>query len=98
MNNGGHYRISSPLHLQVRATQRRGQVMSVREHLPSPLEADPALPLVIITYHPGYAAGSYEDRDYFELLTPLLFEHCAGRYRLRIFTINHPGYDLPHSY
>ena len=106
MNTAGYCRISSPLHLQVRAARRgatelaevRGQVMSVREHLPPTLDNDPALPLVVITYHPGLAAGSYEDRDYFELLAPLLFDHCQGRYRLRIFTVNHPGYDLPHGY
>ena len=98
MNNAGTYRISSPLHLQVRATRRSGQVMSVREHLPPYANDDPALPLVVITYHPGFAAGSYDDRDYFELLTPLLFEQCRGCSRLRSFTLNHPGYDLPHSH
>ena len=72
--------------------------MSVREHLPPSLNDDPSLPLIILTYHPGFAAGSYADRDYFELLTPLLFDYCGGRYRLRVFTINHPGYDLPDNY
>jgi pimeloyl-ACP methyl ester carboxylesterase len=91
-------RLSSPLHLQVRTSRRHGQVLSVREHLPPYADDDPALPLVIITFHPGYAAGSYEDRDYFELLTPLLFAQCRDCCRLRIFTINHPGYDLPHGY
>lgn len=72
--------------------------MSVREHLPPHVNNDPALPLVVLTYHPGYAAGSYADRDYFELLTPLLFDCFQSCFRLRIFTINHPGYDLPHNY
>ena len=98
MNTVGEYRISSPVHLQFRAMDRRRQIMSVREHLPPFTNDDPSLPLIVITYHPGFAAGSYEDRDYFELLTPLLFDHCGGRYRLRIFTINHPGYDLPDNY
>ncbi len=93
-----HYRISSPLRLRVRTPGRRGQVLSVREHLPPDPNDDPSLPLVVITYHPGFAAGSYEDRDYFELLTPLLFERCVGRFRLRAFTVNHPGYDLPERY
>lgn len=92
------YRISPPLHLQVRTEPRRGHVMSIREHLQAHEDDDPALPLVVLTYHPGYAAGSYENRDYFELLTPLLFERCRGCCRLRVFTVNHPGYDLPDSY
>lgn len=98
MNSVNRHQISPPLHLQVRGTRGRGQIMSVREHLPPVHDDDSALPLVIITYHPGYAAGSYEDRDYFELLTPLLFEYCNGCCRMRIFTINHPGYDMPGSY
>lgn len=98
MNTVRECRISSPRHLQLRAARCRGQIMSVREHLPPSVNDDPSLPLVIITYHPGFAAGSYEDRDYFELLTPLLFDHCGGRYNLRIFTINHPGYDLPDKF
>ncbi|MFN2163780.1 MAG: hypothetical protein ACK2UN_17055 [Candidatus Promineifilaceae bacterium] len=98
MNAADQYRISSPLYLRVRTPRRRGQVLSVREHLPPDVNDDPSLPLVVITYHPGFAAGSYEDRDYFELLTPLLFERCTGNFRLRAFTVNHPGYDLPDSY
>jgi hypothetical protein len=98
MNEAGQYRISSPQYLRVRTPRRQGQVLSVREHLPPDANDDPSLPLVVITYHPGFAAGSYEDRDYFELLTPLLFERCTGRFRLRAFTVNHPGYDLPDSF
>jgi pimeloyl-ACP methyl ester carboxylesterase len=98
MDTVEQYRISSPLHLQFKASRRRKQIMSVREHLPPSLNDDPSLPLIVLTYHPGYAAGSYADRDYFELLTPRLFDYCGGRYRLRVFTINHPGYDLPDNY
>ncbi len=67
----------------------------MREHLPRSCVDDPRLPLVVLSYHPGIAAGSYEDRDYFELLTPLLFDLCQGSCRLRVFTVNHPGYDMP---
>ncbi len=98
MNESTKCRLSSPLHLQISTEPRHRQVMSVREHLLPHANDDPALPLVVLTYHPGYAAGSYENRDYFELLTPLLFDCFQSCFRLRIFTINHPGYDLPRSY
>jgi hypothetical protein len=47
-------------------------MISLREHLPWETNEDKRVPLVLLTLHPGYAAGSYEDRDYFELLSPLL--------------------------
>ena len=99
MNTFANGRLSKPYHLQVTAADLRGQVLSVREHLPPAGRPapDPAAPLVLLTFHPGYAAGSYADRDYFELLAPLLFAHCRDC-RLHIFTVNHPGYDLPEGY
>ena len=90
--------LSPPLHFQIRAGRDPGRVLSVREHLASNPTNNPALPLVLITFHPGYAAGSYEDRDYFERLAPLLRDTCRDCCRLRIYTINHPGYDLPKSF
>lgn len=97
MQRRANGRLSRPYHLQLRAGRQQGQVLSVREHL-LPGDEDPALPLVVLTFHPGYAAGSYGQRDYFELLAPLLFARCQGCCRLHIFTINHPGYDLPQDY
>lgn len=87
--------ISSPLYLQVKTGSSGSQMISLREHKASIPEIDYSLPLVLLTFHPGFSAGSYENRDYFELLTPLLFASCAGQFRLRIFTVNHPGQDLP---
>jgi hypothetical protein len=98
MSPSSDCRLSPPLHLQIRAGRRHGQLITVREHLPAAPAEDPALPLAVITYHPGYAAGSYEDRDYFERLTPLLFASCRDCCRLRVFTVNHPGYDLPDGF
>ena len=88
-------RISQPHYLQVKAGAFGSQMISLREHIPSTPDTDPELPLVLLTLHPGYSAGSYENRDYFELLAPLLFAACTGRFRLRIYTVNHPGHDLP---
>ena len=88
-------RVSPPYHLQVKANGFPGGLLSVREHFSPLFEPRPELPLVLVTFHPGYAAGSYTDRDYFELLVPLLFQSCHGCCRLHIFTVNHPGYDLP---
>ena len=87
--------ISRPLYLQVKTGSAGAQMISLREHKTYFPETAPCLPFVLLTLHPGYSAGSYENRDYFELLTPLLFEACAGRFRLRVFTVNHPGHDLP---
>lgn len=100
--------ISRPLYLSAGTANAAAQMISLREHLPSTKqtststlaestdnEADNGLPLVLLTLHPGYSAGSYENRDYFELVTPLLFRACAGKLRLRVFTVNHPGHDLP---
>lgn len=98
MSLGVNGRVSRPYHLQVKNNGRYSGLVSVREHQIGDQPADPRLPLVVITFHPGYAAGSYADRDYFELLSPLLAEQCRGCCRLHIFTVNHPGYDLPQSY
>ncbi|MDX1415967.1 MAG: alpha/beta fold hydrolase [Candidatus Promineifilaceae bacterium] len=106
-------RISKPLYLQAGSGYGPTQLISLREHLQTPMpassastgsaaadtasegSADQQLPLILLTLHPGYSAGSYANRDYFELLTPLLYGSCDGKYRLRIYTINHPGHDLP---
>ena len=88
-------RLSPPIRLRLKSAPFFGVMLSLREHLPAFPPDAPNLPLTLLTFHPGYLAGSYEDRDYFERLSPLLFQWARGRCRLRIFTINHPGYDLP---
>lgn len=88
-------RLSKPLYLQAGINAGKARMISLREHLSVQPENNPHLPLVLVTFHPGYSAGSYDNRDYFEKLTPLLFSAGRGRYRLRIFTVNHPGHDLP---
>ncbi len=87
--------LSAPIYLRLNTPPFARTVLSVREHLPPQATGKPGQPLILLTFHPGFLAGSYEDRDYFERLTPLLFEWLQDCCRLRIFTLNHPGYDQP---
>ena len=88
-------RLGRPRYLRIPTGSGSTQTISLREHLSPDRCVDRTRPLVLLTLHPGYAAGSYGERDYFELLAPLLFQACWGRCRLRIVTVNHAGYDLP---
>ncbi len=88
-------RLSGPIYLRLISPMLEGVTVSLREHIPAQPTGSAQQPLVVITLHPGIAAGSYGDRDYFERLAPHLFRLANGRFRLRIFTINHPGYDRP---
>jgi pimeloyl-ACP methyl ester carboxylesterase len=91
--SNGH--LARPRYLRIPDGMGATQTISLREHLSPDRYLDRVRPLVLLTLHPGYAAGSYGERDYFELLAPLLFQACWGRCRLRILTVNHAGYDLP---
>ena len=95
VRNFDYCQISNPLYLQAGAVPGDPNMVSLREHIGAIPNPNPHLPLILLTFHPGYLAGSYEDRDYFELITPLLFAASSDKYRLRIFTVNHPGTDLP---
>lgn len=97
-------RISPPIYLRLTEPIFTGATISLREHLPDAADThaeSDKRPLLLITFHPGFVTGSYgrggkrRHRDYFERLSPYLFDLLQQRYRLRIFTVNHPGYDLP---
>jgi len=72
-----------------------GASVTLREHWCGERNGRGDQALVALTLHPGFMGGSYAGRDYFERLAPYLRQQAAGRYRLQIFTLNHPGYDLP---
>ncbi len=95
MSITSNVRLSSPIYLRLNTAPFAQTILSVREHLLPQVVERPGQPLILLTFHPGYLAGSYEDRDYFERLTPLLFQWTQDCCRLRIFTVNHPGYDQP---
>jgi len=93
---GARVRLCAPVYLRLNTPPFSRTVLSVREHeLGDESTGRSDAPLVVITLLPGYLIGSYADRDYFELLAPLLFARLAPACRLRVFTVNHPGYDLP---
>jgi hypothetical protein len=71
-----------------------GAYVCVREHESPRPAAQGGGPLVLLTFHPGFIAGSCGEWDYFTALSAHLFEH-EPRHRLRVFTLNHPGYDHP---
>lgn len=95
MTVSSHWQLGQPRYLPIHLPAGASQTITLREHVSADRCTDPALPSVLLTLHPGYAAGSYGPRDYFELLAPLLFQACWGECRLRMVTINHPGYDRP---
>lgn len=87
--------LSQPSYLRLNGPQLAGTTVTLREHIPLRRTGTSDTPLVVVTLHPGFVAGSYTDRDYFERMVPYLFGAAPGAFRLRVFTINHPGYDLP---
>lgn len=87
--------LAAPLYLRLTTPPFDGAYVCLREHRP-PRAARPAAgPLLLLTFHPGFITGSYGDWDYFERLSSSLFGHIGQHYRLRAFTVNHPGYDYP---
>lgn len=90
--------LSPPLYLRLNSGPFDRTPVSIREYFPQPKSPSPDGPLLLITFHPGYLTGSYQQRDYFERIAPLLVRQAPGCFHLRLFTINHPGYDLPTSH
>ena len=89
-------RLAEPTYLRLKSTPFDNTALSIREHLPLSAAAAPnTQPLILLTFHPGFLAGSYEGWDYFAHLSALLWQSQLAQHRLRIFTINHPGYDTP---
>lgn len=87
--------LAPPTYLRLSAPPFNGAYVCVREHRPPRPPARRDGPLVLLTFHPGYIAGSYGEWDYFAELAARLFDDAGQHYRLRAFTINHPGYDHP---
>lgn len=87
--------LSAPTYLRLKSTPFDQTKISIREHVPPQMASRSERPLVLLTFHPGYLMGSYQDRDYFARLSPLLFQWAQAACRLHVFTINHPGYDQP---
>jgi hypothetical protein len=88
-------RLSTPLYLRLNEAPFNGAILSIREHLSSAAQARPDGPLIVLTFHPGYIAGSCQEWDYFTPLAQLLFRWAGDERRLRAFTVNHPGYNYP---
>ena len=86
--------LALPTYLRLSAPPFDGAYVCVREHLSPRPAARRDGPLVLLTFHPGFIAGSCGEWDYFAELSARLFP-LEQRYRLRVFTINHPGYDHP---
>ena len=86
--------LALPTYLRLSAPPFDGAYVCVREHLSPRPAARRDGPLVLLTFHPGFIAGSCGEWDYFAELSARLFA-LEQRYRLRVFTINHPGYDHP---
>lgn len=87
--------LSDPVYLRLKTAPFEDTRVSIREYFLSPTNVLPNTPLVLLTFHPGYLTGSFQDRDYFERLVPLLLQPFDPGTRLRLFTLNHPGYDQP---
>ncbi len=87
--------LAAPIYLRLTPPPFDGAYLCIREHQPRRLPARADGPLVVVTFHPGFIAGSYGEWDYFERLSPLLFAAAGAAFRLRVFTVNHPGYDVP---
>ena len=85
--------LAPPTYLRL-STPFDGAYVCVREHVPSRPAPRRDGPLVLLTFHPGFIAGSCGEWDYFAELSARLFA-LEPRHRLRVFTINHPGYDHP---
>ncbi len=87
--------LSDPIYLRLKTTPFDNTRVSIREYCLSSVSEHSDSPLLLLTFHPGYLTGSYQNRDYFERLASVLYQTFEPNTRLRIFTINHPGYDLP---
>jgi pimeloyl-ACP methyl ester carboxylesterase len=88
-------RLSAPIYLSLKDDPFNGTILSVREHLPPGAPARSEGPLVLLTFHPGYITGSCAEWDYFQQLAQNLFAWAGDDRRLRVFTVNHPGYNYP---
>ena len=86
--------LAPPTYLRLGAPSFDGAYVCLREHRPPRPTGRAGGPLVLLTFHPGFIAGSYDEWDYFARLSAHLFV-AAGPHRLRAFTINHPGYAHP---
>lgn len=87
--------LASPTYLRLNAPPFDGAYVCVREHRPSRPAGRADGPLVLLTFHPGFIAGSHGQWDYFARVSARLFQEIGARHRLRVFTVNHPGYDHP---
>jgi hypothetical protein len=85
----------APIYLRLKEAPFNGTMLAIREHLSSGAQARPDGPLIALTFHPGYITGSCPDWDYFSHLAQLLFQCAGDERRLRVFTVNHPGYNYP---
>ena len=86
--------LAPPTYLRLSTPPFDGAYVCVREHAPPRPSTHRDGPLVLLTFHPGFIAGSCGEWDYFAELSTRLFA-LEPRHRLRVFTINHPGYDHP---
>ena len=87
--------LAPPVYLRLGAPSLDGAYVCVREHRPPQTPGRDAGPLVLLTFHPGFIAGSYDEWDYFARLSAELFRPGGPAHRLRAFTVNHPGYAHP---
>lgn len=87
--------LAPPVYLRLGAPSLDGAYVCVREHRPPRPMGRPDGPLVLLTFHPGFIAGSYDEWDYFARLSAELFRPGGPAHRLRAFTVNHPGYAHP---
>ena len=87
--------LAPPTYLRLGAPSFDGAYVCVREHRPPRPPGRAEGPLVLLTFHPGFIAGSYDDWDYFAQVAAQLFRQLADGHRLRAFTLNHPGYAHP---
>ncbi|MBP8950513.1 MAG: hypothetical protein KBG73_16835 [Candidatus Promineofilum sp.] len=87
--------LAPPTYLRLGAPSFDGAYVCVREHRPPRPPGRAEGPLVLLTFHPGFIAGSYDEWDYFAQVAAQLFRQLADGHRLRAFTLNHPGYAHP---
>ena len=87
--------LAPPTYLRLDAPSFDGAYVCVREHRPPRPPGRAEGPLVLLTFHPGFIAGSYDEWDYFAQVAAQLFRQLADGHRLRAFTLNHPGYAHP---
>jgi hypothetical protein len=61
-------RLLPSVYLQVRANGQTPVMVAVREHARFHEKDNGRLTLLLVTFHPGFAAGSHSTRAYFERL------------------------------